>query len=291
MKFGISLPPFGDYADPHKLAETAKLAEAAGWDGFYIWDHMFFDPTFHPNADPWIGLAACALSTSHIRLGTMVTSIARRRPWKLAREVVTLDQLSRGRLTLGVGLGDPVQWDYGFFHEEQDAKIRAAKLDEGLDILRGLWTGEFFSYKGQQFQLEPVKFQPRPVQERLPIWVGGNWDKHAPQRRAAKQDGYYPLKWGSDPLTPSEWRVIMDYVNQHRADLNAPFDWAHGGTTPGDNLAKAAEIARPYAEIGVTWWMESVDPWRFGWSWEEPTTPESTRLMDERIRQGPPRLG
>ncbi len=291
MRFAISLPPFGDFADPRFLAETAREAESAGWDGFFIWDHVFFDPSFHPNADPWVALAACTMTTQHIRLGTMVTPIARRRPWKLARETATLDQLSRGRLTLGIGLGDPVQWDYGFFHEEQDAKIRAGKLDEGLEMLRGLWTGEFFSYSGQHYQMEKVRFLPRPVQPRIPVWVGGNWDKHAPQRRAARNEGYFPLKWGSEPLTADEWKVIMVYINQHRADLSAPFDWVHGGTTPGDDPAKAATILKPLVDVGVTWWVEGIDPWRFGLSWEVDLTPESTRQMQTRIRQGPPKTG
>lgn len=290
MRYAVSLPPFGDFANPRFLAEATREAEAAGWDAFFIWDHMFFDPTFHPIADPWVALAACAMTTERIRLGTMVTPIARRRPWKLARETVSLDQMSNGRLTLGVGLGDPVQWDYGFFHEEQDAKVRAGKLDEGLDILRGLWTGEFFSYSGQHFQIEKMRFLPRPAQAHLPIWVGGNWDKHAPQRRAAKQDGYFPLKWGLDPLNAAEWKVIMDYVNQHRTDPNAPFDWVHGGITPGDNPAEVARILQPLMDVGVNWWIESVDAWRFGWKWENDLTPETTRLMQTRIRQGPPKV-
>jgi alkanesulfonate monooxygenase SsuD/methylene tetrahydromethanopterin reductase-like flavin-dependent oxidoreductase (luciferase family) len=148
MRFGMNVPPFGDFADPKALAELAQQAEAAGWDGFFIWDHIMFDPTFHPITDPWIGLTAVALHTSRIRLGTMVTPLARRRPWKVARETVALDLVSKGRFILGVGLGDPVQWDYGFFGEQIDAKIRAKQLDESLEILTGLWSGEPFSYQG-----------------------------------------------------------------------------------------------------------------------------------------------
>lgn len=285
MKFGINLPPFGDYADPRKLAQMAHEAEAAGWDGFFIWDHIMFDPTFHPIADPWVGLAAVAMRTERIRIGTLVTPVARRRPWKLARETVSVDRLSDGRLTLGVGLGDPVQWDYGFFGEETDAKVRAKKLDEGLDVLKGLWSGEPFSYQGEQFRLNEVIFKP-PA--RIPVWVGGNWDKRAPQRRAARWDGYHPLKWG-DRLTPDEWRDIMTTINSHRAS-DAPFDFVHGGTTSGDDPAKARDTVQPYAEVGVTWWMEAVSPFDYGWEWEKPFTPEATEIMDRRIRQGPPTL-
>jgi alkanesulfonate monooxygenase SsuD/methylene tetrahydromethanopterin reductase-like flavin-dependent oxidoreductase (luciferase family) len=289
MKFGISLPAFGAYGDPRYLADMARVAEDAGWDGFFLWDHIIFDPSFNPMADPWVALAAIAMNTSRIRIGTMITPVPRRRPWKLARETVSVDRLSNGRMILGVGLGEPAQWDYGFFGEETDAKIRAQKLDEGLDILQGLWTGEPFSYTGDHYKLSQVKFLPPPVQTpRIPIWVGGNWDKPRPQRRAAHWDGYFPLKWG-DTLTPDDWRMMMAYVNQHRT-IDAPFDWVHGGNTPGDNPAQATSIVQPYADVGVTWWIEAVDPWRWGWDWETSLTLEATRPMDERIRQGPPRL-
>lgn len=289
MKFLINVPPFGEYANPHKLAEAARTAEEAGWDGFFVWDHIVFDPTFHPIVDPWVGLSAIALSTTRIRLGTLLTPIPRRRPWKLARETVSLDHLANGRFTLGVGLGDPVQWDYGWFHEEQDAKIRAKKLDEGLEVLTGLWTGEKFSYSGEQFKLDEVIFQPRPVQQpRIPIWVGGGWNVRAPQRRAAQWDGYAPLKMG-EMLTLDEWRDMMAYINQHRT-VTTPFDWIHSGNTPGDDLTKAAEMVRPYADIGITWWCEPIDPWRYGWSWEEALKPEVFEQMNERIRQGPPKI-
>lgn len=288
MKFGISLPPFGEYAEPRYLAEIAREAEAVGWDGFFIWDHIMFDPTFHPIVDPWIGLAAVALNTQKIRIGTMITPVPRRRPWQLARETVSLDRLSGGRVVFGVGLGEPPEWDYGFFGEEQDAKIRAQKLDEGLAIIDGLWSGERFSYSGEHYKLQEMRFLPRAIQSpRIPIWVGGTWNKHKPMRRAAQWDGYFPLKW-QEILTPDEWKVIMDYVNQHRTST-APFDWVHGGALPGDDLAKAVEIVKPYEEIGVTWWIESVDPWRFGWKWEDNLTPAIIETMNERIRQGPPK--
>jgi alkanesulfonate monooxygenase SsuD/methylene tetrahydromethanopterin reductase-like flavin-dependent oxidoreductase (luciferase family) len=288
MKFGISLPPFGDYAEPRYLAEIAREAEAVGWDGFFIWDHVMFDPTFHPIIDPWVGLAAIALNTQKIRIGTMVTPVPRRRPWQLARETVSLDRLSGGRVVFGVGLGEPPQWDYGFFGEEQDAKIRAQKLDEGLAILDGLWSGEFFGYEGTHYKLEKMRFLPRAIQSpRIPVWVGGTWNKHAPMRRAAKWDGYFPLKW-QEILTPEEWKVIMDYVNQHRTNPGAPFDWVHGGTI--DDPAKSADIVKPYEEIGVTWWVEGIDPWRYGWKWEDQLTPGIIATMNARIRLGPPKI-
>ena len=289
MQFGISIPPFADFSDPRALAELAHDAEAAGWDGFFLWDAMFFDPTFHPIADPWVSLAAVAMYTQRLKIGTLITPIARRRPWKLARETVSIDRLSEGRLILGVGLGDLVQWDFGFFGEDTDSKLRARRLDEGLDLLTGLWTGQPFQYQGEQFNVKEVIFRPTPVQSpRIPIWVGGWFPNKPPLRRAARWDGVCPVKWGGS-ITPEEWRELLAYVHKHRIS-NTPFDAVHSGATPGDNPTQAAELVRPYADVGVTWWIEPVDPWRFGWSFEVPWAPEATVLMRERIRQGPPRF-
>ncbi len=289
MKYGITLPPFGDFADPLALAQLATDAEAAGWDGFFIWDHVIFDPSFHPIADPWVGLAAVALHTRQIRLGTMVTPLARRRPWKIARETVSLDRLSAGRLILGVGLGDPVQWDYGFFGEETDARTRARKLDEALDILAGLWSGEPFSYTGKQYNIPEVRFTPRPRQTpRIPIWVGGWWPNRPPLIRAARWDGVCPGKWGAT-LTPDEWQLIMEIIRTHRTS-DTPYDFVHAGATPGENPAAATQIVEPYRELGITWWIETVDPWRFGWDWEAQWPEHGAKLMRERVLQGPPRL-
>jgi len=291
MRFGISIPAFADLSDPRVLAELAHDAETAGWDGFFLWDHIFFDPTFHPIADPWVALAAVALRTERMRIGTMITPIARRRPWKLARETVSVDRLSNGRLTLGVGLGDPVQWDFGFFDEVTDSKTRARRLDEGLDILTGLWSGQPFSYQGEQYKvMKEVTFRPTPIQiPRIPIWVGGWWPNKPPLRRAARWDGVYALKANGE-ITPEEWRELLAYVQKYRTST-APFDAAHAGATPGDNPTQAADLIQPYADAGVTWWIEPIDPWRFGWSYEVAWDPKATVLMRERIRQGPPRDG
>lgn len=292
MQFGLSIPPFGDFADPRTLAQLASDAEQAGWEGFFIWDHIFFDPSFHPMGDTWVNLAAVALNTQRIKLGPMVTPLARRRPWKVAREAISLDHLSAGRLIIGVGLGDPVQWDYGFFGEETDARKRAQRLDEGLDILNGLWSGEMFSYQGQHYQVQPVRFLPRPVQQpRIPIWVGGTWDKNAPKRRAARWDGYFPLKWMGPKagLTVDEWRELKRYTLQHRT-AETPFDWVHSGSTASKSPAEARAILEPLQEVGVTWWIESADPWTLAdLSFEIPWSDQHTQAIRERVLQGPPR--
>jgi alkanesulfonate monooxygenase SsuD/methylene tetrahydromethanopterin reductase-like flavin-dependent oxidoreductase (luciferase family) len=289
MRYGLNLPPFGDFADPHALAELARDAETAGWDGFFIWDHMIFDPTWHPIVDPWVGLAAVAMSTSRVRLGTMLTPLPRRRPWKLARETVSLDHLSGGRLILGVGIGDPAQWEFGDFGEQTDARVRAQQLDEGLAILTGLWSGEPFSFQGQHYQLNEMRFLPRPVQSpRIPIWVGGWWPNKPPMRRAARWDGVFPGQQ-SGQLTPEDLSAIKDYIQRHRS-VTTPFDLVFSGETTGNDPAQDAALVAPYAAVGATWWLEGLNPWRFGWRWEDAWAPEATRLIVERVRRGPPRV-
>lgn len=288
MKFGINFPPFGELGEARALAELAHDAEEAGWDGFFVWDHMVFDPSGHPIVDPWVGLTAAAMRTSRIRLGTMLTPTPRRRPWKLARETVSLDRLSQGRLTLGVGIGDPVQWEFGFFGEATDARVRAQQLDESLDILNGLWSGEPFSYSGQHFQIQEVKFLPRPAQTpRIPVWVGGWWPNKRPMRRAARWDGVIPGKLDGT-LTPDEWRDLLAYIAQHRTAAG-PFDAVHSGATSAADHAADSDRVASYAAAGVNWWIEDVSPYRFGLGWEEQWTREIVGLMRERVRQGPPR--
>ncbi len=288
MQHGISLPPFGDFADPHFLIDAAKRAEKAGWDGFFIWDHIFFDPSFHPILDPWVGLAGVAAATTRMRIGTMITPLARRRPWKLARETVTLDRLSNGRLTLGVGLGDPVQWDFGFFREQTDAKIRAKKLDEGLDILTQAWTGEPVTYHGDHYQVEGVPFTPTPLQTpRIPIWVGGNYPNKPPMRRAARWDGYFPIRFDAE-FTPQDCREALAYIHQHRT-TDAPFDLVSAMKLP-ENEDAAREQLRRYADAGLTWCIAPVDPWTLGADWELPWQSEYTPRLLDWIDRGPVRI-
>jgi alkanesulfonate monooxygenase SsuD/methylene tetrahydromethanopterin reductase-like flavin-dependent oxidoreductase (luciferase family) len=289
MKFGLTMPPFGPYADPNYLASIAQEAEAAGWDGFFIWDHVVYDQPYHPLVDPWIALAAIAARTARMRMGPMVTSLARRHPWKVAREAVSLDLLSNGRLILGVGLGEPPERDFGTFNEPEDAKIRAARLDEGLAILDGLWSGQPFSFVGEHYTVKETVFLPVPVQRpRIPIWVGGGWNKHAPMRRAARWDAFFPLKWRS-MVSVDEWQSIQAYIQEHWV-AETPLNWVQGGTTPGAEPEQAAAVVAPYQKIGVQWWVEQIDPWRFGLGWDELLTPGVVELMNERIRQGPPKL-
>jgi alkanesulfonate monooxygenase SsuD/methylene tetrahydromethanopterin reductase-like flavin-dependent oxidoreductase (luciferase family) len=230
-------------------------------------------------ADPWIALAGIAVMTERIRLGPMVTPLARRRPWKVARETVTLDHLCNGRLILGVGLGAPPDVEYARFGEVAAARVLAAKLDEGLAILSGLWSGEPFSFTGEHYQLEEVTFLPPPRQRpRVPIWIAGYWPNRTPLRRAARWDGVFPAREDRE-LTPDEVRAAVAYTRSYRESA-APFAVVVSGATPGDDPAATQQRITPLVAAGMTWWLESVGPWLGG-----------SEAMLRRIRQGPPSAG
>jgi hypothetical protein len=280
--YGVHVQNSGEYGDPRILADLAREAEEAEWDGFFIWDHLLYsiDETL-PVVDPWIALAAIALNTRRVRIGPMVTPPARRRPWKLARETASLDILSEGRLVLGVGLGEPAEVEFARFGEESDARTRAAKLDEALAILAGLWSGEPFSHEGAHFTIHEATFLPTPVQTpRIPIWVGGDWPNKPPFRRAARWDGIFPGRRGvalDEMMTPEDLGEIVDFIGQQRP-LDDSFVVALGGYTPANDRSRAVAIVESYVAVGLTWWLEGMNSLR--------GSLEDTR---ERIRQGPPR--
>ncbi|NLF64804.1 MAG: LLM class flavin-dependent oxidoreductase, partial [Chloroflexi bacterium] len=253
-------------------------AENAGWDGFFVWEAPW-------STDAWVSLAAAAMVTERIRLGTMLTALSRMRPWKLASETATLDDLSGGRVVLSVGLGAP---DTGFaeFGEVTDRRVRAELLDEGLDILTGLWQGQPFRYEGKHYQIEPVSFYATPpplVQKpRIPIWVVGAWPRPRSMLRAMRYDGLLPAVMDKEQVrmgaaTPAEIAAIKTYVDERR-EQSGPFDIVVDGTTPGDNPDAWRELVLPYAEAGATWWIES--PWN---------APDEESVL-KRVRQGPPRV-
>jgi alkanesulfonate monooxygenase SsuD/methylene tetrahydromethanopterin reductase-like flavin-dependent oxidoreductase (luciferase family) len=282
MRYAVNVPNFEDYSDVRTVAALAADAEAAGWDGFFVWDHLAFVKAWKLRiADPWILLTGVALATERLRLGPMVTPLARRRPWKVARETVTLDRLSGGRLVLGVGLGEPPEDEFGSFGEPADPVVRAAMLDEGLEVLTRLWSGETVSFSGRHYRVDEVAFQPTPLQRpRIPIWVAGAWPRRGPLRRAARFDGSCPLKVDAGgelaTLEAGELRELRAVVDRHRRDPAAPFDVMLGGTTPEDPGAARAML-EPLAEAGMTWWQETVDPRQ-----------TDLATFTRRIRQGPP---
>src|SRR5450432_652641 len=226
MQFAINVPNFGSFSDARLMAELAHEAEEAGWDGFFIWDHIGGDPEKAlPMADPWVELAAMAMVTSRIKLAPIVTPVPRRHPWKLARECVTLDHLSQGRLILGVGIGSDLFFkEYSSYGQSPDDKQHGAMLDEGLDVLKLLWSGEKVSYGGQYYQLHDALFLPKPFQQpRIPIWVAGVWPFKKPFQRAARWDGICPLKGSYQVMQPDDIREIVAYMQQFRTN-DEPFD-------------------------------------------------------------------
>jgi hypothetical protein len=276
MKYGFVFPR----ADAYKAIEFAKLAEDAGWDAFFFWE-----PTY--GIDAWVTLAAIARETSKIRLGTLLSPISRMRPWKIASEVLTLDILSNGRVTLCVGLG---AIDTGFeeLGEKTDRKTRAELLDEALDIMIGLWNWELSNYEGKHYKIKNLKEcefftehpPPKLIQRpRVPIWVVGAWSAKKSMERTMKYEGIIPTlrnKQGvAEKITPDHVRKICDYVNKRRSSIS-PFDIVIEGITPGDNFKIAKSIVTPFAEAGATWWIES--------DW---IAPDLTKVQ-ERVKQGPP---
>ena len=281
MQFAIDLPHFGPFSDPSLVAELAHEAEDAGWDGFFLWDHINFKLAALPEplaiADPWILLAAIALRTKSIKFGPMVTPVPRRRPWKLARETVTLDHLSGGRLILGVGLGSNSFGEYLDFGENTDARTHGEMLDEGLAVLIRLWSGEQFSYEGQHYRLSQVQFLPKPLQRpRIPIWVAGIWPHKKPFRRAAQFDGVYP-QMSDRALTPEDFREVLAYINAQRTQTT-PFEALAYGLTSGTDKAGDAKHAASFAQAGATWWLEHF------------ALHHTFEQVRQRIHQGPPRI-
>jgi alkanesulfonate monooxygenase SsuD/methylene tetrahydromethanopterin reductase-like flavin-dependent oxidoreductase (luciferase family) len=197
----------------------------------------------------------------------MITPVPRRRPWQLARQTTTLDRLSSGRLILGVGIGSPAYGDFGIFHEPAGDRARAERLDEGLDILAGLWTGERFSYTGEHYTVDPVRFTPRPVQRpRIPVWVGGVLPATRPVDRAARWDGMVPIRFADGALarvSPGDIAAVRARITAGRGTPD-DFDlavWAEVAADP----AAVPEIAGPYQEAGATWWIESARPGEGWW--------------------------
>jgi alkanesulfonate monooxygenase SsuD/methylene tetrahydromethanopterin reductase-like flavin-dependent oxidoreductase (luciferase family) len=279
MNYGVLLPVSGVGGDIHKVIECARLAEESGWDGVFIEDYIvYFSERVVPVYDPWTLLAAIAVRTERIRLGVTITPLARRRPWKLAREAMTIDHLSSGRLILGFALGDSRDKSISHFGEETDGRRRAEMLDEALEILVGLWGGNPFSYDGEFYQVKEVTFLPRPVQRpRIPVWIGGGWPRKGVVERIARWDGACPYKINKDggaEMSPADLREMKAFVEGHRKD-SSRFDIVCGGAT-GKDIEKARAKIAPLVEAGATWWVEF--------------TSASATALRNRIKQGPPRV-
>jgi alkanesulfonate monooxygenase SsuD/methylene tetrahydromethanopterin reductase-like flavin-dependent oxidoreductase (luciferase family) len=270
LRHALYLPPFGELADPRVMVDLAVAAEAAGWDGLFLWDHVLRPPDEPAEiADVWVQLAAVAAATATLRFGPMVTPVARRRPQKLAREAVTLDHLSQGRLTLGLGLGVDAGGELTRFGEVVDARRRGDILDEGAELLVRFWSGEEVVHRGPAFTADGVTILPRPVQSpSIPIWMAARGDATRPVRRAARYDGLFPIEIDTAGLAR-----MVEIIVAERGSLDG-FDiavlahpgvdlpameaggatWAMWSFLPGEPAADVAEFieAGPAAATAAT---------------------------------------
>ncbi len=258
VRFGLFFPQFEELADPGRLAELAVVAEEAGWSGFFLWDHMLARPGMAV-CDPWIAMTSIAAATREIRFGAMVTPLARRRPWVLARQAAAIDVLSGGRLVIGVGLGDDGWKEFSSFGDAADPRERRVLLDESLEVLRRLLSGQHVEFDGERLHVHSTPFLPRPVQEPLPVWVAGRWPNRAPLARAARMQGCFPI-FAGDPVFPDADDLAG--VRAELTELGAPDDYDLAITCkmrllgPSER-AKAVALAE---SNGVTWLLEGFVP-------------------------------
>lgn len=282
MQFGFVLPG----GDPRLCAELAYEAEEAGWDGVFVPDAISIEtadtPAF-PMYDPWVLLSAMAMRTERVRLGPLIAAVPRQQPWKLAKETVSVDHLSNGRLVLPVGLG-AAEADGGFYKvgEPMELRPRAERLDETLAILAGLWSGKPFTHSGKHYAIQQMTTLPAPVQSpRIPIWAVVAWPRIKSVRRALQWDGIIPQKSGVPAparILPEDVRAIRAFVAEHRA-VEWPFDIVVNGETPGNDQTAARAMVQTYADAGATWWIDAM--------WDAIHEPERVRT---RIQQGPPQV-
>ncbi len=282
MKFAINLPCGRKCAHPRTLAQFAHLAEASGWDAVFLEDYIVWQGhNDAPTYDPWVALSAMALSTSTIRLGTMVTAIARRRPWKLAKEAATIDHLSGGRLTLGIGVGETeIDSSFSRFGEITETRQRAMMVDEALKLLARFWSGKQVTFKGRFYHVDGVRPLPKPVQKpRIPIWIGGIWPLRGPTQRALRWDGACLYKRPEQgDFTPEDVRQLRELA-QTRPDPSAPFDIVVGHANwqrARDSRREKAYIAS-LADAGATWWSMYISP-------------DTEAAMQRCIAEGPLRI-
>jgi hypothetical protein len=274
MRYGVVLP--GGTAV--EQLDQAVLADQAGWDGVFVWEAAY-------GVDAWSLLAAMAARTHRVRLGTMLTPLPWRRPWKVASQVATLDQLSGGRAILAVGVG-AVDTDLPDTGELTDLRDRAERLDEGIDLIHALWDGQT-SYQGQHYRYQTGRLDlvraGRPVQQRIPLWVVGVWPRPKSLRRVLRCDGILPQFQldGRDP-GPDDARAVRQWLTDRGAGPG--FDMIAEGETPAGDPVAAAAAARPWAEAGCTWWLET--------RWEMPhDSPGRMSDIRARIEAGPPVAG
>jgi alkanesulfonate monooxygenase SsuD/methylene tetrahydromethanopterin reductase-like flavin-dependent oxidoreductase (luciferase family) len=271
MRYGAILP--GGTA-PEQL-EQAILAEQAGWDGVFVWEAAY-------GVDAWVLLSAMAARTVRVRLGTLLTPLPWRRPWKVASQVVTLDQISGGRAILTVGLG-ALTTDLPLTGEVTDLRARAERLDEGIDLIRGLWDGQM-SYHGRHYDYECSRDDlvqvGRPVQQQIPIWVVAAWPRPKSMRRVLRCDGVVPqYQVGDREGDPDDARALRAWLSDRGGSQD--IDVVAQGETPADDPSAAEELVSPWSDAGCTWWLET--------RWEMPhNSPDRMLEVQRRLAAGPP---
>jgi alkanesulfonate monooxygenase SsuD/methylene tetrahydromethanopterin reductase-like flavin-dependent oxidoreductase (luciferase family) len=264
------VPTSGEYDVP-TLMDLAREVETLGFDGMFLWDNIL--TTFDDSGtldDSTVALTAVVLATNTIHCGLLCTPLTRRRPWKVAKEMSTLDRLSGGRLVMGVGLGG--SWDFAPFSEEPPGRSRALMLDEALDVITACWRGQDVHHRGRHYTVDGARMRPTPLQQpRIPIWTAGYWPGTAPFRRAARWDGVAPLRRGHEfaGLTPEEMAACLGYIGCFRG---GPLEAVYFHTRPDDG-ARVEE----YVAAGATWWLESTNP-----------ATESLTQFRARLQAGPP---
>ncbi len=276
--YGLYVMNFGESSDPRVLVELAQEAEQSGWNGFFLTDALMYHADGHePATDTFVGLAAIASRTSRIRIGSAIAVLPRRLPWQVAREAAAIDQLSNGRLILGVGIGGETEVEYGRFGQKITPTVLGERLDESLDIITGLWSGEAFSYHGKHYQIESARFSPTPVQRpRVPIWIGGSWPNKPPFRRAARWDGLIPIKHEKTiNVEPNDLLEIKAFVAKYRRNTG-PLDIAIVGNASSKEQIESRRLE--YERQGlITWWLKYLPAYR-----------NSIKEMHEQIKEGPP---
>jgi hypothetical protein len=270
MKFGVVLP--GGTAT--QQLEQAIVAEDSGWDGVFVWEAAY-------GIDAWTLLAAMAVRTTRIKLGTLLTPLPWRRPWKVASQVATLDQLSAGRAILTVGLG-AVSTDLPLTGEVIDLHMRAEYLDEGIDLVRALWEGAT-KYHGRHYHYDCDRSDlaevGHPVQARIPLWVVGVWPRPKSMQRVLRCDGVVPqIEIAGRQGVPDDIRAMLGWLAERgRDEIDVIID---GETPAGDRVSAAAQV-QPWADAGATWWLET--------RWQLPhNSDERMDEIRERLADGPP---
>ena len=269
MKYGVIITG----GAVHEQIELARVAEEAGWDGVFTWDGIHVGDAMEVH-DPWVLMSAFAMATERIRIGAMIQPLARRRPWKVARESVTLDHVSNGRFTLCVGLGAVDDSGWAKVGERTERRTRAEKLDETLSILEGLWSGEPFGYEGTHYRFPPMAFRPTPMQRpHIPIWVVGAWPSERSMGRAARYEGLLPNVVGGGPYTPDMVGEMRAWVAARRGTADEFDIVLEGPIDPGP----PDDELRGFADAGATWWIHS--------DWQS----SDVVAARTRIEAGPPR--